>query len=254
MNVMHRLIPSPLRFFASLAILLGLTAPAAGADPTEPAAGTIRVMGEATVTSQPDQAEIIVGVVTRAPTSQQAVADNARALQNALAALRRVIGPRDRIETTSYMLQPDYQYAQDAPPKITGYTATNMVMVKLDGVTRVAAVIDAATRAGANQIERIRFLLKNEDAAKANALRLAALEARAKANGLANALGLQIVAIHTLEETSLTPRPLYDLEFARAAGAPSTPILAGAIETTAMVTLTVRLAHDTRSAARPRSP
>jgi uncharacterized protein YggE len=233
--------------------LLGLTAPAAAGDATEPAAGTIRVMGEATVTSQPDQAEIILGVVTRAPTSQQAAAGNARALQNALAALRKVIGPRDEIETVSYMLQPDYRYSQDAPPKIMGYTATNTVRVKLNDLSRVATVLVTATQAGANQVERIRFVLENEDAAQANALRLAALEARRKANGLASTLGLQIAGIHTVEETHLTPRPLYDLEVARAAGAPSTPILPAGIETTARVTLTVKLAHDTRSAARPRA-
>ncbi len=246
-----------------MAILLGMTAATASADSEasrepgpgagDPSAGTIRVMGEATWSSPPDQAEIVLGVVTRAQTSQEAVAENARVLQNALAAVRRVIGPRDVIETLNYTLQPDYQFPENAPPRITGYTASNLVRVKLDDLTRVAAVIDAGTRAGANQIERIRFMLKDEDAAKANALRLAALDARMKARGLASTLGLQIVAIHSVEETSLTPRPFYGLEAARI-GAPPTPILPGAIETTAMVTLTVKVATVARSAARPDEP
>jgi len=159
-------------------------------------------------------------------------------LRNVLAALRGVLGPNAEIETISYTLSPDYQYPpQGGQPRITGYTATNVVRVTQDELSRLGPVIDAATRAGANQIQRIRFMLKDEAAAKASALRLAALDARAKAGSLARALGLQIVRIHSVEETGPMPRPMYELAMARAE-APATPIIPGTIETTAMVTLT----------------
>lgn len=239
---MHQLISSPVRFCASTLIVLALVAGRAGAQGENPPASTIRVTGEASVTSVPERAVIDLGVVTRAKSSQQAATENARVAQNVLTALRKVVGPRATIETVSYSLQPDYQYPQGGgAPRITGYTATNVVRVTDDDLTNVGTLIDTATRAGANEVERIRFTLKDESAAKANALRLAALDARAKGNGMASALGLQIVRVRSIEESSPTSRPLYELAL-RAADA-TTPILPGTIETTAVVTLMYEFAR-----------
>jgi uncharacterized protein YggE len=236
MGLMHQLISSPVRLFAPTLIVLALVAGPASAQDEGPPASTVRVTGEASVTSRPDRAELDLGVVNRAVSSQQAAAENARVAQNVLIAVRKVIGPKATIETVSYSLQPDYQYPQGGgAPKITGYTATNIIRATEDDLSLVGTVIDTATRAGANRIERIRFTLKDESAAKANALRAAAIDARAKANSLVGALGLQLVRVRSINEVGSTPRPLFDLEF-RAAAA-TTPIQPGTIETTATVTL-----------------
>lgn len=224
-----------------MTIALAVIASRADAQVGEPAASTIRVIGEASVSSQPDRVALDLGVVTRSPSAQQATTENARILQNVLGALRRALGQNAKIETVSFSLQPDYQFPQQGgEPRITGYTAYNIVRVTLDDLSNVGAVIDTATRAGANQIERIRFTLRDEAAAKANALRMAAMDARAKANSLANSLGLQVLRIRWAEETSPTSRPLFDLALRTAPAA--TPILPGTLETTATVTLSVEFA------------
>lgn len=230
---------TPLRSLALVSLVLTLVGSDARAQAENPPASTIRVTGEASVSAQPNRVEIDLGVVTRAPTAQQAATENARVLANVLAALRRALGPRATIETVSYALYPVYQYPAQGDPKLTGYTATNLVRVTQDDLRNVGAVLDTATRAGANQVERIRFMLKDDAAVKAQALRAAALEARAKANTLAVALGVQIARIHSVEESSPTPRPLFELAAARSEA--STPILPGSIETSATVTLTVEL-------------
>jgi uncharacterized protein YggE len=244
LTIMRDMMDSALRWCASACFVLGLAAtPAVAETAADPPASTIRVIGQATVTSRPDRAEIDLGVVTRAATSQQAAAENARVLRNILASLRSSLGPTADIQTISYGLQPDYQYPQQGgAPKITGYTATNIVRITQDDLTNLGAVLDVATRSGANQIERIRFTLKDESAAQANALRLAALDARAKATSLANALGLQVVRIRSVDEMGAAPRPMYDVTFARTAEA-TTPILPGTIETAAMVTVTVDIGN-----------
>jgi len=238
---MQKFILSPVKFCASVAIALGLSSAPASAQSEDPPASTIRVTGQASVTSRPDRVELDLGVVTRGANSQQAATENARVAQNVLAALRKAVGAKATIETVSYALQPDYQYPQGGEPKITGYTAINVVRVTQDDVANAGAVIDAATRSGANEIERIRFTLKDENAAKANALRVASLDARAKANSLASALGLQVVRIRSVDEASPTPRPLYDLAF-RSAGT-TTPIEPGTIEMTATVALVVEFGN-----------
>jgi uncharacterized protein YggE len=239
--VMHHFLLSPVRFCASVFIVLGLIATRASAQAVNPSASTIRVTGEATVTSRPDRAELDLGVVTRGPNAQQAASENARVLQNVLGALRRALGPTANIETISYALQPDYQFPQPGgEPKIVGYTVSNVVRVTQDDLSNVGTVIDAATRAGANQIRRIRFTLRDDAPAKASALRGAARDARAKAYNLAHALGLQIVRIRSVDETTPTRSPFFDLELRAAA---TTPILPGTIETTATVTLEAEFAR-----------
>jgi uncharacterized protein YggE len=245
---MQHPILSLIRLCASVSLVLALVASRADAQanqPNEAVSPAIRVTGEASVTSRPDRVELDLGVVTRGASSQQASAENARTLQNVLAALRKTLGAKANtaadIETVSYALEPNYQYPQNGEPKIVGYTATNVVRVTEDDLTNVGAVIDAATRAGANQIERIRFTLKDEAAAKASALRGAALDARAKANSLAGALGVQITRIRSIDEASPTSRPLFDVALRSTAQA--TPVLPRAIETNATVTLVIEFAN-----------
>jgi uncharacterized protein len=232
---MLRINRSLLTLCASVLLALGLVTSRASAQTDDPPASTIRVTGEATVTSRSDRAELDLGVVTRAQSSQQAATENARVLQNVLTALRQALGPKASIETVSYALQPEYQFPQGGAPTITGYTAINVVRATQDDLTRVGAVIDAATRAGANQIDRIRFTLKDDAAAKAAALRAAVADARAKATTLAGSLGLQALRVRSIEEASPTLRPVYDL--AARTAATTTPILPGTLETTASVTL-----------------
>jgi hypothetical protein len=224
----------------AVSLVLGLIlASHARAAADEPTASTIRVNGEATVTSRPDRVEVDLGVVTRAPGAEAAATANAKQLESSLAALRETLGSSASIETISYSLQPDYYHPpQGGESKITGYTATNVVRVTLDDVTRVGTVIDTVTRSGANQIQQVRFTLKNDAAARARALRIAVLDARSKAASLANALDLVVVGVTSVVETGPTAQPVRELAMART----TTPIVPGGIETTAMVTLTVEVA------------
>src|SRR5512134_1999032 len=72
----------------------------------------VRTSGEATVTVRPDRAQIDVGVVTQADTSQAAVQQNAQKLEATLARLRQLLGAGADIETISYSVTPNYRYPQ----------------------------------------------------------------------------------------------------------------------------------------------
>lgn len=186
----------------------------------------------------PDRARIELGVVTQALTSEEAATRNGRTMNAVLAALRDKLGPTATIETTSYAVQPDYQYGAGTEPKITGYTATNLVRVTLDDLARIGTVIDTGTQAGANRIERIQLTLKDEQAARASALQDAAVRARAEATALADTLGVEVVRIVSVVETPPNVQPFTTMAVRREA---ETPILAGNIEIRATVTLTVEI-------------
>jgi uncharacterized protein YggE len=124
---------------------------------------------------------------------------------------------------------------------VTAYEVQNVVRVTLTDLMKVDEVIDAATGAGANRIEGIRFSLRDEAAAHAKAMRQAADAARARAETLASALGVRIVRVLSASEESPPIRPFAELS-ARRAGQPATPIEIDAIDVTASVTLVVEVA------------
>jgi uncharacterized protein len=231
----------------SLCILAALALAPVGvrAQSERPPIPSMRVTGEATVTTKPDQAQIDIGVVTQAGTAEAAVAQNAQKLDVALAELRKALGPEDEIKTIGYSLSPNYRYPQEGgQPTITSYTASNILQVKTGKLNEVGNIIDLTTRSGANNVQRLVFTLKDEAAVRTRALQEAATKARTKAGALASALNLKIVRVLMAEEGSQDVHPIYDrpkrfLE-TQAASAP-TPVEPGTIEVHATVTLTVEI-------------
>jgi uncharacterized protein len=226
--------------------LAGVLAPALAQQPPPPPVSSIRVSGDARVTAKPDRAQIDLGVVTRAPSSQSAAADNSRQFDAVLTAARAAAGPGAVLKTINYSLTPSYQFhSNGAEPTLTGYTATNVVRVTLDDLTKVGPVIDAATKAGANEVQGIQFTLRDEDAAKAQALKEAVHRARAKADVLADALGLRIVRVLSVEEMGVHFTPVFARPRAMAASVSAsvaTPVETGTLDISADVALSVEVA------------
>jgi uncharacterized protein YggE len=230
----------------ALAAASVLAAPAGAQPAPAPQLSSIRVTGDARVTTKPDRVQIDIGVTTRALQAQAAAADNARQTDTVLAALRKAAGSAAVLKTISYSLTPTYKYHPNGEePTPTGYSAANVVQVTLDELAKIGAVIDAATQAGANQVQGIQFTLRDQDAMRAEALRQAAVSARAKADVLAAALALKIVRVLTVEENSPRVMPLRTyMGGSRAlasSAAAATPVEAGTLDVTADVMLTVEV-------------
>ena len=228
--------------FLVLGAVLGIGSPAsAQTDDPKP---QIRVTGRATVSVQPEQASVDVGVVTEAPEARDAARMNAEKLDIVLKAIRNALGSGAKFETVSYSLNPVYRYPERNEPVLTGYSATNVVRIRELALDTVGEVIDLATSSGANSVSNIAFGLRDEAAAKARALREAAIDGRAKANALADALGLQVLGVLSVSEGEpdiVRPMPMYRAEMAMAQAPPPTPVEAGAIEVRASVTLVVAI-------------
>ena len=202
----------------------------------------IRTSAEATVSAKPDRAKVNIGVTTQAPAAQAAAGQNAKELDAVIRQIRSALGSAVEVKTIGYSVNPDYRYKQGAPPTVAGYTATNILEVTLNDLTQAGKLIDAATQSGANTVQGLQFTLKDESAVQAQALREAALKARSKAEALAQALGLKITRVISVEESGGgVIRPMAAQMMMRAEGAP-TPVESGSIEVHGNVTLTVEVA------------
>jgi uncharacterized protein len=221
-----------------LAVLLMLGG-AAGAQ-NSPLPPSVKATGEGSVYVNPDRAKIDIGVVTQGPTAEAAGSQNAAQLQSVLTKLRTALGQKADIRTLSYSLNPVYQYPKNGgKPTIDGYSAMNIVEVTSDDLPNIGKVIDAAAGAGANEIQRLQFTLKDEKAARAEALRMAAMDARANAQSMAAGLGLKLGKVLLIEQLGQQGiRPMMASMNGRV-GAVPTPVEAEPIEVRAAVTLTI---------------
>lgn len=215
-----------------------------------PRPATIQVTGEAKVAETPNRVYIDVGVTTQAQKSDDAAAQNASRLAAVIAAAKHAAGSSAQLTTTEYSINPNYEYRRNGgTPTIVGYTVSNVMRIRLDDLGRIGRVIDAATQAGANNVQNISFTLRDERAPRSEALRQAALNARQDADALADALGLRIVRVLAVNEEGQSVVPVYPRGriFAQAqAMAAPTPVEAGTVDVTAAVTLTLEVAPATR--------
>src|SRR5205085_1302616 len=120
---------------------------------TQTIAGTrldINATGE--VTRVPDLAIITAGVVTRSGSASGAIQQAATRMARVRDALRQAgIADRD-IQTSNISLEPQYTYANNQPPKLNGYTASNQVSVRFRDIANAGTILDALVKEGANSI------------------------------------------------------------------------------------------------------
>ncbi|MBA3805961.1 MAG: SIMPL domain-containing protein [Acidobacteria bacterium] len=200
------------------------------------------VSGDSIVQAQPDTAIINISVITQNKSALNAQQENANRSDQVVRAVKAAAGAGAEVKTSGYNLQPITVYKEGQPPIITGYQASNSVTVTMSDLTKVGAVIDAASQAGANNINGVSFTLRKDRPAKDQALADATRAAVGKAQTIAQAIGGRVTRIIEVQEGNITPRPIYDAEYGRgrmmaqSAAAP-TPIEVGTLDITSQVQL-----------------
>ena len=188
------------------------------AEAQQPASGplqsqrTIRVAGNGEAQGRPDAAQMTFAVETFAPTASEAGQQNAAAMEQVVAALVRAGVARTDIETRNYTVFPEYVHDQPQPAtqRIRGYRAMNQVVLRTDELARIGDLIDVALAAGANRVDGVSFELRQADGLQAEALRRAVARARASAETIAAALGVQLgeVLDASTDVEPIRPMPL----------------------------------------------
>ncbi len=204
----------------------------------QPAEHTISVAGSGKVTVIPDMATIRLGVVVERKTAKEAREAAAAAMTKVVDAVRK-LGIVDKdIATASVSLNPVYDYPNNATPKIRGYQLNNTITITVRDLDKLSDVLDNGVTSGANSVDGISFDVADRAAAEAKAREAAVKDARAKADTLANGLGVRITGVASVSESVSTP-VWYGPEYRAAAldKAAETPVLPGS--TDVMITIQV---------------
>lgn len=207
----------------------------------------ITVIGDSQTKIAPDTAVITFSVLTQNNQALVAQQDNARkseAVKNAVEAVTQNI--KTDIKTSDYSLSPQQDYYSGKMPKILGYEVKNTVTVSINDLNQVGAVIDAATKAGANSVEGISFVVREDSPTQGDALALATKQAMAKAEAIAKSLNGRIVRVLETHEGGAPELPSSYSNaspMANTAAKPAipTPIQAGSLNVRAQVTLVVEI-------------
>ena len=198
---------------AALALLAPVAAAAQTSVPVQAISGTrLDVVATGEVTRVPDIARISAGVVTQAQSATEAIRLNSQRMSAVRDALRRAgIADRD-IQTSTLSLQPDYRYAENQPPTLTGYRASNEVSIRFREIAQTGRILDALVAQGANQINGPSLEIDRPEAALDEARTAAITNARARADLYARSLGMRVRRILSVSETGMpgmpVPRPM----------------------------------------------
>ena len=181
-------------FLLALLVVLSLSA-AALADSTITVNGT----GEALVSA--DVAVISLGVSARDRDVLKAQAKVNEAIASIRAVLLENGIAKEDIITDYINIYAMYDYRDDQE-EVAAYNANSTLAIRVTKMDAVGELIDLAFGAGANTLNGISFSASDTTEAKAEALRAAVRDAQEKAEVLAEAAGLSLGKVESIQEGS----------------------------------------------------
>lgn len=227
--------------FWSFALVFFVSAGAAIANDTQP---TISVTAEGRVAARPDMAIISMGVTQEARTARQAVDANSEAMRAIFERLEALeVEDRD-IQTSNLNVSPiwDQFNSGSGPRRIVGFTATNLLTVRIRDLDALGGVLDQVLDDGANTFNSLRFALQNLGPLRDEARVKAVEEARRKATLYAEAAGVTLGPVLSLTEFGGgAPQPIARMEAAFASDA--VPVASGELNVSASVSMVFKIAE-----------
>lgn len=230
-----------------LAFVLAAKSPAAAAGPfagsgvatlSVPANGGIApgviTTGDGTTKVRPDIAILSVGATVQAATAEEAQTRVAERVAKILAAAKALGVAEKDTKTAGYSISPQYSYRSggEQAPRIVGYQAVQTITLTLRKIEDAGKALDALVRNEGATNAGIVFTLADPKPAQAEARRLAIEDAKAKAEAMARAAGIQLGKVVSITDQSVSPsyRGLEKLAGTQPVPAPDTQIPVGDLE------------------------
>lgn len=155
----------------------------------------VTVTGQGEMTISPDVAYVNLGIRTEAATAKDAQAANAVAFEKLRDVLfnQYKLAEKD-VQTSGFRVTPEYSYT-DRDPTIKGYSATQSLQVTYRDLANLGTFLDAASAAGANQIDGVRFSTEKGQEYELQVIEKAMDNAKAKAETIAKYAGKELKGI-----------------------------------------------------------
>jgi uncharacterized protein len=207
-------------------LALGITACGSGAlaQVEQPEARTIQVTGRSLVFTTPDIARVSIGVRTEGDEAAEALARNNIDAQRVIDMILAMGVEEKDVQTTNFSIYLRYDYDDRGRPQNAYYVVENVVSVTVRELDILGEMLDQVVTSGANTIHGIQFDVDDKTAALAEARVEAVADARAQAEQLTQAAGVQLGTVRTITTQTSYPSPVYldsvRMEVAAEAGVP----------------------------------
>jgi uncharacterized protein YggE len=183
-----------------------------------PVSTSISVSGKGEVLSIPDIATFSFSVTETAKTVKEAQTKATEKTAVALQAVRNGGVIEKDIKTTSYSINPHYEYSQgicttygcpSGKSVLTGYDVAQTIEIKVRDLAKAGDLFDSIGKAGVQNVNGLSFSIDDIDSIRAKARVEAIANAKSKAEKIAKDLGVKIVKITGYYDSSDEQSYLY---------------------------------------------
>jgi len=190
----------------------------------------IWVNGHGEVNAAPDIAILQLGISAQRASVADAQAEAATSMDRVMSALKsNGVADKD-IQTQYFSIQQVTRWDQDKQEEIViGYRVSNMVAAKIREIDKTGSIIDAVAEAGGDftRIDGISFSIDDPSEYRIEARDEAMVDAKTKAEQLANSSGVRLGKPTYISESISYPVYAQPPRVAEGAVAPTTPISPG---------------------------
>jgi len=193
----------------------------------------ISVPATAVAVVKPDRASLTLGIETTNKTANEALSGNSDSMAKILSGLFSNGVKQNETSTSAFSISPNYNYSQGRNT-ITGFTATNSILIMSANINDTGKWIDNAISSGATSVQSVVFDLSEKKLGeiKNDLINQAINNAKSTAYTAAASLGMKVVGIKSIfindfENPVTNPQPFFKNSLAEPAGANTTPIISG---------------------------
>ncbi|OAZ05122.1 26 kDa periplasmic immunogenic protein precursor [Flavobacterium succinicans] len=183
----------------------------------------ISVSGEGRVKITPDQAVIVITVVTKGANAKDVKKENDLKVDAVLKFIKKVNLPTEDYKTRRVALNPQYEYES----KKRSYNASQTIEILLKDLTKYDSLMEGLVDAGVNNIDGVTFQSSKLVQYQAEARKLAMKDAKAKADDFVSVLGQKVGKALMISDNSQnyypSPVPVYAMKAMNSDAAEATP-------------------------------
>jgi len=171
-------------------------------------ARTVSVTGNGLVSTVPDRATVQMSIVSRAKELDAAQSGAAKVTAAVLSLTDKLDIKRNKVDTTGATVRPDYRWNRETEQQeLRGYIAERQMNVKVDDLDSLGNLVEGAVAAGVNQVSAPQLDNSRREDFHRKALALAAKDARANAEVLAETLGAKLGDPISISDANAPPQP-----------------------------------------------
>jgi len=168
------------------------------------------VSGYGEVQAEPDRAVVVLGVESRQPQLQAARDAVTRGVEAIQKLARDLKIDAKMLRATRIHVQPEYDWnAANRERRFVGYFVQRQVEIDLRDLDKLGQLIERAISSGANQVSDPQLDSTRRREFERQALAKALEDARANAETLARAAGMELGTVQSISTSqAVTPRPI----------------------------------------------